>query len=187
VTVLHHHEDRWRAFEAEAMPHVDRLFRHAMWLERNRSEAEDLVQETLVQALQSFARFTPGTNCRAWLLTILQHVRSNRWRKQGRLAIDAGVDIEERGPNTAVFVPPIPERVTDEDMLTALNRIPSHYQQVILLCDVEDLTYKEIAAALDIPIGTVMSRLHRGREALRIELARVGIMPSKTSQTGEAR
>jgi RNA polymerase sigma-70 factor (ECF subfamily) len=65
---------RWLAFEAEAMPHVDRLFRHAMWLERNREEAEDLVQETLTQALQSFHRFTPGTNCRAWLVSILQHV-----------------------------------------------------------------------------------------------------------------
>jgi RNA polymerase sigma-70 factor (ECF subfamily) len=72
---------RWVAFETEAMPHVDRLFRHAMWLVRNRAEAEDLVQETLVQALQSFHRFTPGTNCRAWLVSILQHVRLNRLRK----------------------------------------------------------------------------------------------------------
>ena len=70
----------WDAFEAEAMPHVDRLFRLAMWWERDRGEAEDLVQETLVQALQSFHRFTLGTNCRAWLITILQHVRSNRRR-----------------------------------------------------------------------------------------------------------
>jgi len=158
------------------MPHVDRLFRHAMWLERSRTEAEDLVQETLVQALQSFHRFTPGTNCRAWLVSILQHVRANRQRKRGRaVVIDSSVD--ERVANVVAFVPPIPDGVTDEDMLQALQRIPEHHQAVILLCDVEDMTYKEIAAALDIPIGTVMSRLHRGRELLRVELARRGAGP----------
>src|SRR5512141_380241 len=74
----------WAAFEAEALPHVDRLFRLAMWFERNRAEAEDLVQETMIQALQSFHRFQSGTNCRAWLVSILQHVRSNRRRAQAR-------------------------------------------------------------------------------------------------------
>ena len=152
------------------MPHVERLFRHAMWLERNRAEAEDLVQETLVQALQSFHRFTRGTNCRAWLVSILHHVRSNRQRTRGRLVSDANLD--ERVANVVPFVPPIPERLTDEDMLQALQRIPAHHQEIILLCDVEDMTYKEIAAALDVPIGTVMSRLHRGRELLRTELGR---------------
>src|SRR3954447_7958938 len=76
--------DSWAAFEAEAMPHVDRLFRLAMWWERDRREAEDLVQDTLVQALTSFHRFSPGTNCRAWLATILRHVRGNRYRAAGR-------------------------------------------------------------------------------------------------------
>jgi RNA polymerase sigma-70 factor, ECF subfamily len=171
---------RWLAFEAEAMPHVDRLFRHAMWLARNRAEAEDLVQETLVQALQSFHRFTPGTNCRAWLLSILQHVRSNRQRKQGRLVIDSA--LEERVANVVPFVPPIPDRLTDEDLLQAMRQIPPQHQEVILLCDVEEMTYKEIAAALEIPIGTVMSRLHRGRELLRIELARRGTGPAAMSQ-----
>jgi RNA polymerase sigma-70 factor (ECF subfamily) len=176
---------RWLAFETEAMPHVDRLFRHAMWLVRNRAEAEDLVQETLVQALQSFHRFTPGTNCRAWLVSILQHVRSNRQRKQGRTVIDASVD--ERVANVVPFVPPIPDHVTDEDMLQALQQIPQHHQEVILLCDVEDLTYKEIAAALEVPIGTVMSRLHRGRELLRTELARRGAGPATMGQGSGAR
>src|ERR1700710_997985 len=97
------------------MPHVDRLFRYAMWVVRNRAEAEDLVQETLVQALQSFHRFTPGTNCRAWLGSILQHVRANRQRKQGRAVVDSMAD--ERVANVVPFVPPIPEELTDEDML----------------------------------------------------------------------
>lgn len=73
-------EQTWSAFEAEALPHVDRLFRLALWFERNRPDAEDLVQETMTQALESFHRFQSGTNCRAWLVTILQHVRSNRRR-----------------------------------------------------------------------------------------------------------
>jgi RNA polymerase sigma-70 factor, ECF subfamily len=162
---------RWLTFEADAMPHVERLFGHAMWLERNRAEAEDLVQETLVQALQSFHRFTRGTNCRAWLVSILHHVRSNRLRTRGRVVSDAALD--ERVLNVLPFVPPIPDHLTDEDMLRALRRIPAHHQEVILLCDVEDMTYKEIAAALDVPIGTVMSRLHRGRDLLRTELRRL--------------
>src|SRR3954470_4208464 len=122
---------RWSAFESEAMPHVDRLFRHAMWVARNRAEAEDLVQETLVQALQSFHRFSPGTNCRAWLITILQHVRSNRRRKQGRFIIDANFD--ERVTNVVPFVPPVPDHLTDEEILLALQNIPAHHQEVILL------------------------------------------------------
>jgi len=158
----------WQTFEAEAMPHADRLFRLAMWLERDRTEAEDLVQETFIQALQSFHRYKPGTNCRAWLVTILQHVRANRRRARGRVPIDVGV--EERVANTIPFVPPVPEVVTDEDLLAALDSIPAQHQEVILLCDVQELTYKEIAAALAIPIGTVMSRLHRGRELLRVAL-----------------
>src|SRR3954471_24131460 len=136
------------------MPHLDRLFRHAMWLERNRTEAEDLVQETLVRAMQSFHRFAPGTNCRAWLLTILQHVRANRQRKHGRLVVDS--EIEERVSRVIPFVPPVPDRLTDEDLLLALQQLPEQYQQVILLCDVEDMTYKEAAAALGVPLGTVM-------------------------------
>lgn len=161
----------WVAFEAEAMPHVDRLFRLAMWMERDRREAEDLVQDTLVQALQSFHRYTLGTNCRAWLMTILQHVRSNRRRSKLRHATVA--DVDDRLAETVPFVPPVPEHITDEDMLTALRGIPESYQNIILLCDIEDMTYKEIAEALKIPVGTVMSRLHRGRAALRKELAAV--------------
>ena len=159
----------WTAFEREALPHADRLFRLAMWFERNRPEAEDLVQETLMQALASFHRYKPGTNCRAWLVSILQHVRSNRWRAKSRLPVVS--DAEERFLKTLPFVPPVPQTLTDEDVLAALERIPPQYQEVILLCDVEEFTYKEIAASLEIPLGTVMSRLHRGRELLRIELA----------------
>src|SRR6266581_698296 len=158
----------WAAFEAEALPHLDRLFRLAMWFERNRSEAEDLVQETMMQALQSFHRFQPGTNCRAWLTTILQNVRSNRRRARGRSPLVD--DPDDRIGHATPFVPPVPQELTDEELLDALGRIPVVFQEVIVLCDVEELTYKEIADALAIPLGTVMSRLHRGRALLRAEL-----------------
>jgi RNA polymerase sigma-70 factor, ECF subfamily len=162
----------WAAFEAEALPHLDRLFRLAMWFERNRSEAEDLVQETMMQALQSFHRFRPGTNCRAWLATILQNVRSNRRRARGRSPLVD--DPDDRIGHATPFVPPVPQELTDEELLGALGRIPVLFQEVIVLCDVEELTYKEIADALSIPLGTVMSRLHRGRALLRAELAHRG-------------
>ena len=160
----------WMVFEKEALPHADRLFRFAMWLERDRVAAEDLVQETMVQALQSFHRFVPGTNCRAWLMKIMQHIRSNRLRARGRAPVVA--ELTDAAADALPFVPPVPQKLTDEDVLGALAQIPEPYQQVIVLCDVEELSYKEISAALDIPIGTVMSRLHRGRALLRTMLAR---------------
>src|SRR3954447_21070336 len=92
-------DEAWAAFEAEALPHADRLFRLAMWLERDRAAAEDLVQETLTQALQSFHRFTPGTNCRAWRTTILQPLRSNRRRALSREPVESA-SIEERFAHT---------------------------------------------------------------------------------------
>src|SRR5262252_8133992 len=123
-------DERAAAFEAEALPHTDRLFRLAMWLERNRAEAEDLVQDTLMQALQSFHRYKAGTNCRAWLVTILHHVRSNRRRASGRLTLVA--DVDDRLSSTAAFVPPIPEHLTDDELLTALRAIPEQYQHAIV-------------------------------------------------------
>jgi len=151
------------------LPHADRLFRLAMWLVRNRADAEDIVQDTMMQALKSFHRFQPGTNCRAWLTTILQRVVSNRRRAAGRsIVVD---DPDDRIAQTVPFVPPVPQVLTDELVLGTLRRLPTTFQEVILLCDVEELSYKEAAEALAIPIGTVMSRLHRGRAQLRAELA----------------
>ena len=121
-----------------------------------------------MQALQSFHRFQTGTNCRAWLTTILQHVRSNRRRARGRSPIVD--DPDDRIAQATPFVPPVPQQLTDEEILEALRRIPGPFQEAIVLCDVEELTYKEIADALAIPLGTVMSRLHRGRALLRSEL-----------------
>jgi RNA polymerase sigma-70 factor (ECF subfamily) len=139
-----------------------------MWFERNRADAEDVVQETMMQALRSFHRFQPGTNCRAWLTTILQHIVSNRRRSKGRSIVVS--DPDDRIAHAVPFVPPVPQDLTDELVLSSLRRLPTAFQEVILLCDVEDLSYKQAAEALAIPIGTVMSRLHRGRAQLRSEL-----------------
>jgi RNA polymerase sigma-70 factor (ECF subfamily) len=161
--------DAWAAFEGEVLPHADRLFRLAMWFVRDRADAEDVVQDTMIQALKSFHRYQPGTNCRAWLATILQRVVSNRRRAAGRsIVVD---DPDDRIAQAVPFVPPIPQKLTDELVLGTLRRLPATFQDVILLCDVEELSYKEAAEALAIPIGTVMSRLHRGRAQLRTELA----------------
>lgn len=175
----------WSTFEAEVLPHADRLFRLAMWLERNRDDAEDLVQETMVQALRSFHRFQPDTNCRAWLVTILQRTVSNRRRARGRSILVS--DPDDRIAESAAFVPPVPQQLTDELLLDTLRRLPEPYQQVIVLCDVEELSYKEAAEALAIPIGTVMSRLHRGRAHLRAELAGLDLGASERPTERRAR
>src|SRR5215813_8530264 len=172
--------DAWAAFELEVLPHANRLFRLAMWFERNRADAEDVVQETMMQALQSFHRYQPGTNCRAWLVTILQRIVSNRRRSRGRSILVS--DPDDRLAETTPFVPPVPDHLTDEDLLLALGRLPLAFQEVILLCDVEGLTYKETAEALTIPVGTVMSRLHRGRTQLRRDLAGTETMMVGRSQ-----
>jgi len=162
-------EDHWAAFEGEAMPYLDDLFRIAMWLARNRNEAEDLVQETFKQALESFHRFERGTNCRAWLVSIMYHMNSKRLRAGSKLRLVS--DSEERIAATVASTPPTPQGITDEDILVALGALPSQFQEVVILSDVEDMAYKEISEALGVPIGTVMSRLHRGRKLLRAELA----------------
>jgi RNA polymerase sigma-70 factor (ECF subfamily) len=162
-------EDRWAAFEGEAIPYLDYLFRIAMWLTRNHTEAEDIVQETFTEALKSFHRYEQGTNCRAWLVTIMYHLNSKRLRAGSRLRLVN--DSEERVSSTVASTLPTPQGITDEDILSALRALPVQFQEVVVLSDVEDMTYKEISEALGVPIGTVMSRLHRGRKLLRAQLA----------------
>src|SRR5215510_9454952 len=181
---LRNASDAWAACELEVLPHAARLFRLAMWLERNRDDAEDVVQDTMMQALRSFHRFQPGTNCRAWLITILQRIVSNRRRAKGRSIVVN--DPDDRIAYTVPFVPPVPQALTDETVLATLRRLPTAFQEVILLCDVEELSYKEAAEALAIPIGTVMSRLHRGRAQLRTELAAAeAVVPRPSDDASE--
>ncbi len=162
-------ERLWQDFENEAMPFSADLFRVAMFLKRDRDAAEDLVQETMMQALKSFHRYEKGTNCKAWLTTIMYHTHYKQLRKQTNLQLVA--DTEEKIAETVQFEAPIPQHLTDEDVLQAMEKVPEIFREVVLLCDVEGFAYKEIASLLDVPIGTVMSRLHRGRKVLRGELA----------------
>ena len=159
---------QWAAFEAEALPHTNDLFRIAAWLVGDRTTAEDLLQETFAQALLSFHRFKAGTNCRAWLVTIMYHVNSKRLRSAGRLRLVS--DAEERIAKTVAFTPPTPQGLSEQEVLDALHSLPSQFQEVVVLADVEDMAYKEIAEALSVPVGTVMSRLSRGRNLLRAKL-----------------
>jgi RNA polymerase sigma-70 factor (ECF subfamily) len=137
----------------------------------NQSEAEDIVQEVYLQAWKSFDRFEKGTNCRAWLYAILFNKMRHHYRARytSRFVDNAEDFLDE----IAVYEPPVPDNIRDEEILESLTRIPSNYREVILLADVQEFAYKEIAEILDIPIGTVMSRINRGRKLLRIELADV--------------
>ena len=161
-------EKEWAAFEAEALPLMADVFRVANYLTRDREEAEDLTQETFAEALKSFHRYTPDTNCRAWLVTILYHLNSKRKYKLGRLKLVE--DAEDQIANTVAFVPPILERLKDEEILAALEKIPQAFRDVVVLSDVEEFSYKEVAEFLQVLIGTVMSRLSRGRKLLRQQL-----------------
>ncbi|MDQ6785939.1 MAG: RNA polymerase sigma factor [Acidobacteriota bacterium] len=161
-------EKEWAAFEAEAVPLMADVFRVANYLARDRETAEDLTQETFIQALKSFHRYTPDTNCRAWLVTILYHLNAKRRYKLGRLKLVE--DVEEQIAQTVAFVPPIAEELKDEEILQALEKLPQTFRDVVVLTDVEEFSYKEVAALLEVPIGTVMSRLHRGRRLLRQQL-----------------
>ena len=159
----------WATFEKEAIPHLDTVFRHAMWRTRDRAAAEVLTQETYMQALKSFAHYTAGTNCRAWLLKILYHLNHKRRHIAARMKmID---NLEDRLFDTFAYEESAPQCLTDECILRTLEILPSKFQKVIILSDVEEFSYKEIAALLNVPIGTVMSRLHRGRRILRTALA----------------
>lgn len=160
--------EEWASFESEALPHLPDLYRMAKWLQGNRDQAQDLVQETLLAALRSFHRFEKGTNCRAWLIKIMYHTLSKKRRNENRLRVVS--DTEKQIAETVAFEPPTPENITEQEVVEALKRLPRQFQEVVILSDVEDMTYKEIAEALSIPTGTVMSRLHRGRRLLRAEL-----------------
>jgi RNA polymerase sigma-70 factor, ECF subfamily len=154
-------------FEVSALPHATDLFRTATSLLGNRAEAEDAVQETYLQAWKSFHRFTPGTNCRAWLYRVLFHVIAHQRRKWlNRFVATERTDIEQ----TATYSVPVAEELTDEEILGAIRNIPQQYAEVVMLADVHEFSYKEIQETLEIPIGTVMSRLSRGRQLLRAKL-----------------
>jgi RNA polymerase sigma-70 factor (ECF subfamily) len=168
-------------FTEEAMQHAGQLYSAALRMTRNRADAEDLVQETYLRAYRGFGGFEEGTNLRAWLFRILTNTYINSYRsKQRRVQETELNDVEDlylyrhiadvgkasRSAEDTLF-----DLFTDDEVKAALENLPENFRMPVLLADVEGFSYKEIAEMLDIPIGTVMSRLHRGRKAMQKALA----------------
>ena len=161
------------SFEELAMPLFDQLYNFAHWLTQNREEAEDLVQETYAKALKGFVSFQLGTNFRAWMYRILRNTFLTS-RTGLKMTLTVPIDAEEDGPELAV------ERDTPETLLfessnrellqSAIDELPVHFREILLLCEVEEMSYQEISETLSLPIGTVMSRLSRARQTLRTRL-----------------
>ena len=169
-------DDLQRRFEQEALPLLPGMYSAAYRLTRNAADAEDLIQETFLRAFRAFHQFEPGTNLKAWLYRILTNTFINSYRKRQREPVTVleeeipdwylyGTDQSEASAETEVL-----DRMPDEDVREALDALPEQFRMAVWLADVEGFSYKEIAEILDIPIGTVMSRLHRGRKALEKRL-----------------
>jgi RNA polymerase sigma-70 factor (ECF subfamily) len=163
-------------FERDALPILPSLYGAAMRMTRNPSDAEDLIQETFLRAYRGFRGFTEGTNLKAWLYRILTNTFINSYRKRQREPVTVledeipdwylyGTEQSEASAETEVL-----DRMPDADVKEALDALPEQFRMAVWLADVEGFSYKEIAEILDVPIGTVMSRLHRGRKALEKRL-----------------
>jgi RNA polymerase sigma-70 factor (ECF subfamily) len=160
------------SFEVEALASLDSLYRTALRLTRVPADAEDLVQDTYLKAFRAAGSFQPGTNLRAWLFTILHNTARNRIRDRAREALTVDSDTVERASDASSIVgAETPETLLLRDTLgpelqAAVDELPDAFRQAVWLRDVEEFTYAEIAAMLDIPAGTVMSRISRGRRML---------------------
>ncbi|HEY8468757.1 MAG TPA: sigma-70 family RNA polymerase sigma factor [Longimicrobiales bacterium] len=176
--------DRLRSFEEEALPHLDAVYRFALRLTGAAADAEDLVQETFLRAYRSWDQYTPGTSAKSWLFTICrntflrQRERERRRDEVVERAVREGDGPSVPGGELPLFMPAAqsdPEGelfrdMIDESILNAIERLPADFRDAVVLSDLEGLSYAEIASVLDIPVGTVKSRLFRGRRLLQQEL-----------------
>ena len=170
------------AFADDAMPLMDSLYSSALRMTRNAADAEDLVQETYLKAYRAYERFEAGTNLKAWMYRILTNTYINAYRKKQRRPDETDIDdVEDMflyrrlgGAQTATLARSAEDELMDlfgeHEVKVAIEDLPEHYRLPILLADVEGFAYKEIAEILDVPIGTIMSRLHRGRKQLQKRL-----------------
>jgi len=190
------------AFNEEAVPHLDALYGTALRLTRNDGDAQDLIQETMLKAYRYFDRYERGTNCKAWLFKIMTNTFINRYRKAQKrkevLLDDDSRPLQERAvtptPNPLVQHFESEEvmyfRLFSDEVKSALEEIPVDFRMVVLLADLQDIAYKDIAEIMDCPIGTVMSRLYRGRRMLQARLAdfakEAGYITGDTDEAEEA-
>ena len=177
-----HSADVRLRLEEEALSHIDALYRTALRMTRNQSDAEDLVQEAYLRAFRALDQYRDGTNLRAWLFRIMTNAYINDYRKRSRRPVNSSLDdIEEfylydhlidSGVQPASDQPEdiVLNRITADDVLNSLDVLSDDFRHVVLLADVEGFTYREIAEILDIPVGTVMSRLYRARRKLQSAL-----------------
>jgi RNA polymerase sigma-70 factor (ECF subfamily) len=170
--------DRVR-FEEEALALADQVYRVARRMVSSREEAEDLVQDTYARAFRSWQSYTPGTNLRAWLLRILTNLNIDRGRRTQRRPEETPLDegdyylanrLAEKAGEEGLESDHVVERLSQDSIVDALAAVPHDFRDVVLLVDIGEFSYADAAQILDIPIGTVMSRLHRGRKQLRQKL-----------------
>ncbi|NGP88637.1 sigma-70 family RNA polymerase sigma factor [Fodinibius halophilus] len=165
-------------FEEEIIPHLDAMYNFALRLTSDPSDAEDLVQDTIVKAFRFFSSYEKGTNAKAWLFRILKNSYINNYRKKSKQPNQVDYDevatfyetIRAERTDTSDLEDKMFRDLIDDDISNALEELPEDFRTVVLLCDIEDFTYEEIANMLDVPIGTIRSRLHRGRNLLKDQL-----------------
>jgi RNA polymerase sigma-70 factor (ECF subfamily) len=168
-------DDKRASFEREALVHLDALYRVALRLTGNPADADDLVQETVLKAYRAWDQYERGTNAKGWLLTILRNSFINEYRRRARHPENVDLDtiepfavfgdIQEEDPQGAFF-----DKIVDDEVLRAIDALPEVFRETVVLSDVEGMSYQEIARILDVPVGTVKSRLFRARQMLQGKL-----------------
>jgi RNA polymerase sigma-70 factor, ECF subfamily len=169
---------RQQEFEGEALPHADLLYNYALRMTNNSADADDLVQETFLKAFRFWDKYEKGTNIRAWLFRIMKNSYINRYRRESKEPNTVDYEevqnfyntIRDEAAESSDLQESMFGHLLDDDVAVAISRLPEDFRTVVILCDIEGLTYEEIAEFLAVPLGTVRSRLHRGRSLLRTGL-----------------